>query len=339
MKKGIFLSCLFCVLAPFFLFAEEQDKPKSPWDFSLTTDFAYYPKSAYKAGTADKSHFAPLSGIYSGVEFRVTGTAGYTIPVHFGSGPLFKDNAVRLYADLELSPVSFAPALGVSFTPIAFLNFSAGTSIGAAWDFIGVQGLAAWDSAAYDSALKKYGAYKSLPFRSGHWDAWVQGAFMFDLAAVVPGDWNHVVTYNSYRVKYRGITSGGENGNPWLYQGGGENVNGWQYGANFIIAYQMPLVLQAVALQTELSGLFDGENDFHKKYRASEPNFMSASISPVLVFKFTEKDSLTTQFKFSSRRRFARSYTAAKERLIEDLGFTGREWYFDRIALSYKHRF
>lgn len=339
MKKTLLVG--LAVFALFGIVYAESAEEKSPWDFSVTTDFAYYPKSAYKSGTSGKAHFAPMTGIYSGLEFRVTGTAGYTIPVPFGENALVKDNKLRFYADFELSPVSIAPALGVSFTPIAFLNFSAGTSIGAAWDLIGIQGLAKWNPLKYDEELQKNGSYESLPFKSARWDAWFQGAFMFDLAAVVPGDWNHVITYNSYKVMYRGITSGGENGNPWLYQGSGEKINGWQYGANFIIGYQMPLVpvLDTVAVQTELDGQFNGKKDFAAQYYKAEPNFMNVAISPILVFKFGKKDALTTQFQFSSRRRFAKEYTKSKEIFIEDLGFTGREWYFSRIALSYKHSF
>ena len=339
MKKKVFVCC--AVLALLGMAFAEDAEPKSPWDFSVTTDFAYYPKSNYKASSAGKSHFAQLTGIYSGLEFRATGTAGYTIPVPFGDNPLVSGNKLRLYGQFELSPVSIAPAVGVSFSPIAFLTFSAGSSIGAAWDFIGIQGLAQWDADKYDAELKKYGSYESLPFKSARWDAWLQGAFMFDLAKIKQGDWNHVVAYSSYKVMYRGITSGGENGNPWLYQGGGEKINGWQYGANFIIGYQMPLVpvLETVALQTELSGQYNGKKDFADKYHSMNPNFMNVSISPVLVLKFTEKDELTTQFQFSSRRRFAKEYTKSKEILIEDLNFTGREWYFNRVALSYKHSF
>ena len=338
MKKSIVISALLFVLCA-GIWAAEKTAPKSPWDFSVTTDFAYYPKSAYKSGSSGTSHFAPITGIYSGLEFRVTGTAGYTIPVPFGKNALVKDNKLRFYADFELSPVSLAPALGVSFTPIAFLNFSAGTSIGAAWDFIGIQGLAKWDPLKYDENLKKSGSYESLPFKSARWDAWLQGALMFDLAAVVPGDWNHVITYNSYKAMYRGITSGGENGNPWLYQGSGEKINGWQYEANFIFGYQMPIVLQTVAVQAELSGQYNGKKDFAERYHKAEPDFMNVSISPILLFKFGKKDALTTQFQFSSRRRFAKEYTKSKEMLIDDLNFTGREWYFNRIALSYKHSF
>ena len=161
---------------------------------------------------------------------------------------------------------------------------------------------------------------------------------MFDLAAVKPGDWNHVVTYASYKLTYQAITSGGENGNPWLWQLGGEKINGWQYSANFIVAYQMPMVLQTVGVQTELSGQLNGRKDFAPQYHDMNPDFMGISVSPLMVFEFSKKDALTVQFKFGSRRSYTEKASASKG-VLTGLKQSGREWYFNRVALSYKHSF
>ena len=76
MKKNVFVCC--AVLALLGMAFADDAEPKSPWDFSVTTDFAYYPKSDAIPSTGGV-HFAPLTGVYSGVELRATGTAGYTI--------------------------------------------------------------------------------------------------------------------------------------------------------------------------------------------------------------------------------------------------------------------
>ena len=331
MKKKVFVCC--AVLALLGMAFAEDAEPKSPWDFSVTTDFAYYPKSDAIPSTGGV-HFAPLTGVYSGVELRATGTAGYTIPVPFGDNPLVNGNKLRLYGQFELSPVSIVPAVGVSFSPIAFLSFSAGSSIGAGWTIkagkLNLQGLGTWNPGT--------ATYDDLVFKSGRWEAWFQGAFMFDLAAVKPGDWNHVVTYASYKLTYQGITSGGENGNPWLWQLGGEKINGWQYSANFIVAYQMPMILQTVGVQTELSGQLNGKKDFAVQYHSMNPNFMGISVSPLMVFEFSKKDALTVQFKFASRRSYTEKASDTKG-VLTGLQQSGREWYFNRIAFSYKHSF
>ena len=296
--------------------------------FCLLSEKRYHPFSG------GGGHFAPLIGPYNGVKLSVTGTVGYTIPVPFGDNPLVSGNKLRVYGQFELSPVSIAPGVGVSFSPIAFLNFSAGSSIGIGWTIkagsLNLQGIATWNSAT--------AAYDDRAFKSAFWETWFRGAFMFDLAAIKPGDWNHIVAYAAYKLAYQGITSGGENGNPWLYQLAGEKINGWQYTASFIAAYQMPLVLQTVGVQTELSGQLNGTKDFAARYHSMNPNFMSISISPLMVFEFSKKDSLTLQFKFASRRSYTEKASASKD-VLTGLQQSGREWYFNRIALSYRHSF
>lgn len=321
MKK---IACLSLLIATFFLTLTAQEK--KPWDFSIVTDFAYYPKAAYVTGG---NHFAPSTGIYSGVEFRTTGIAGYTIPIPFGDSPLVSGNKLRFFGALEISPVSIAPAIGINFSPIAFLDFSAGASIGGAWDFIGIQGLAKWNHSE-----KKY---NSLPFQSGRYDAWISGTFQFDLAAIIPGEWNHVITLNTYKLIYKGVTHGGENGNPWLYQGSGEQANGLQYLASVIVGYQMPIVLNIAAIQVELSGHYNGTKHYASQYHAMNPNFMDVGISPIGIFKLSEHDFLTVLFQFNNRRSFTTSHKKSSEELY--LQYSGNEWYFKRIALSYKHSF
>ena len=111
-------------------------------NFSITTDFAYYPKSNPVAKNGfDVNRFAPLSNLYSSLEFRVIGKYNYIIPTPFGSNPLVKGNNLNLSCAFELTPVSIAPQFIVSFTPITCLNFSASAKIATGWEFIGIKGM------------------------------------------------------------------------------------------------------------------------------------------------------------------------------------------------------
>jgi hypothetical protein len=66
-------------------------------------------------------------------------------------------------------------------------------------------------------------------------------------------------------------------------------------------------------------------------------DFKTASISPFAQIKFNEKNSLTILASVSSRRAFKEEHD---ETTVEPyLNYTGYEWYFRRIALSYTHRF
>ena len=85
--KSLFFTLILLSAFSFSLAAQESN----PLKFSITTDAAYYPKSDYVAGD---THFAPLTGIYSGVEGRVSGNMDYTISTPLGEHWVhFKDDS------------------------------------------------------------------------------------------------------------------------------------------------------------------------------------------------------------------------------------------------------
>ena len=296
--------------------------------FSLGVDFAYYPKSDAISGL---DHFAPITGALSGLEFRVVPGFTYTIFTPFSDNPFVSGNNLKIKTTLEVSPVSLSSTLSVSFTPVAFLIFSTGANIGSGWSFapMNVDGMAAFDSLS--------NSYEALsPFSSLYSSVWFEGLFQFDLAAVLPGEWNHVALVATYKPYYEALSTGGEDGNPWLWQGSGEKVNGWQYYSNIILAYQMPLLLQTIGIQTEFHSYYS-ENSFAAQYTRWNPCFTKISINPLVNLRFAPNHNLIIQAGFSSRR----SFTQASSTLDHDLlkTYEGREWYFNRLAVSYSFTF
>lgn len=314
MKKiFVFLFFIFCV---FNLFAYSGD-------FSITSDVAFYPKTTPMAKTKE-SWFAPITGFYSSLEARIIGKYNYVIPTPFGDNPLVSGNNLNFGVAVELSPVTVAPQFSLSFTPVAFLNFTASGRFGTGWDFIGNVGIGKFDeiNRCFISLSPCGAMFYEFKFSS---------LFQFDLAAVLPGEWNHVVTLATYDIIYNGVT-GSEFGNPFYWQAGGEHFNGWKYYSNIILGYQMPLILQTVGVQFEFSGYYNSlvVNPVFEKWNA---NFTKVSINPVAILQFNEKNALTIQISFSSRRGF--STEKGNEKTNFYLDYTGREWYFNRIALSY----
>lgn len=293
---------------------------------SLTTDAAYYPLSA-AIPAASGNRFAPVTGAYDGVEARTTYKSDLSMPVPFGDGPLVRGNTLVMSDSLELTPITIKYGSSLSLTPIAFLVLSTGSDIGTGWN-IGDSLVAA---GTYNPVTHKYDAIDS--FKSLWWDFWAEGLFQFDLAAIIPGDWNHIVTQDSFRVTYAKL-NGQSDGAPWLWQASKEKVNGWNYLATFIVGYQMPLVLNTVAIQTEISGRF--KDDMAPQYAGYKSDYTLYSVNPVLIFKFNEHHSLTTQFCFSSRRGFADELNPDTQSKL-DMTVTGSEWSFYRVALSWKY--
>ncbi|MBQ0165779.1 MAG: PKD domain-containing protein [Treponema sp.] len=315
--------CVVFILLTFMMCAFGEDVA-----FSLTTDAAYYPLSA-AIPAADGNRFCPVTGPYDGAEARTTFQASYTIPVPFGDNPLVSGNTLVLNGAFELTPITIKPGVSFSFTPIAFLVFSGGADVATGWD-IG-DGLVA--AGTYNDATHKYDSLGA--FNSCWYDAWFEGLFQFDLAAIVPGDWNHIVTQDSFRITYAKL-AGQEDGHPWLWQASKEKVNGLAYTATFIVGYQMPLVLNTVAIQTEINGRF--KDDMAAQYAGYKSDFTTYSVNPVFIFKFNEHNSLTTQLCFSSRRGFADELDPDTQSKL-DMTVTGSEWSFYRIAFSWKYAF
>lgn len=313
----MFFAFCLCVFA-------QNPGVKTDSAFSVGADFAYYPKSDKLPGSL---HFSPVTGAFSGLEFRVVPSYSYTIFTPFSNNSLVSGNNVKIKAALELSPVSVCPSVSVSFTPIAFLVFSVGSKIGSGWTFapMNVNGMASYDFSTH--------SYKALsPFSSLYHSVWFEGLFQFDLAAIKPGEWNHVVFVASCKPFYEGISEGGENGTPWLWQGSGENVNAWQYYSNIILAYQMPLIVQTVGVQTELESFYQTDS-FAPQYASWNPTFTTVSINPLVNLQFSKNHNLIIQLGFSSRRSFTSDSSSADNDLQKN--FEGREWYFKRLALSY----
>ena len=324
MKK--ILSVLAVFMAVTFCFAQEE---KSPLTFYTGTDFAYYPKSDFVKG--ESSHFAPLTGVYSGLEGRITAHLDYTLATPLGSHWLLNSANVIFGSTFEITPVSLKPGVNVKFTPLPFLVFSAGAEIGTGWNLLGMQGMARYTGIADNW-------YEDLnPFGSWFYKWWAQGTFQFDTGAIWKGDWTHVQMMYTYQVYYEGMT-GVENGQIWEWQLGDPKVNGLRNYQNIVLAYGLPSVCNRVGVMIELDGYYEDTYD-STKYPGYDGDFTKISISPLAQFQFTKKDSLSLLLGFSSRRVFAQSHESSKEepKLIAVEG--AREWYFNRFALSYTHRF
>ncbi len=321
MKKPLIL-VLMMVLCFAFVYADEQSS-----SMSLVTDFTIWPDNE---PIYDKTvtHFSHITGIYKALELRSTFSYNYTIPVPFSDNPLVRGNNVNLVGSVELTPVSIAVEPSVEFTPIAFLVFSSGVKLGSGWKFIGIDGFSNYNDLT--------GTYTPvIPFRDLFFRFWVQGLFQFDLAAILPGDWNHVVTQASYQAMYTMNTSA-NNKDVWCWQASNNLVNGWEYYSSVVLGYQMPLVLQMVGVQCEFSGYYSAD-DIKAQYRVFKNDFMTTQINPLAIFKFNEHHSLTVMFNFANRRGFLRP--AGENETDVDLTYTSAEWYFKRLAFRYTYNF
>jgi len=148
--------------------------------------------------------------------------------------------------DLSATPVSFKSAAVITFTPVAFFQLQAGCGAGTGWN------LPFTDTGMSLSTRKADGSFSFDDAAGGIvWN--VKGGVILrgDLAAFVPGVWNHVVFQTFHCLQYRAFT-GASSGETWVYEcEWPENVNGWNYYGNVYIGYRMPLRLNSAGILIE----------------------------------------------------------------------------------------
>ena len=322
-KKLIAYAVLFAIAitSAQALFADDD----SPVSLSLQIDAAYYPKSERITG---EDHFAPITGPYSGLEGAITLNAGYTIPTPLGDNWLVSGANVYIGGGVELTPVSVRPKESIEFTPVPFLVFKAGGSLGLGWNVFGFEGLC-----VFDESTLSYQPLKT--FEHPFYEVYGSGTFQFDTGAIIDGDWSHVVLQATYTTSYSGL-AGLEEGTIYEWQASKNKARGLQYEFQGILAYQMPIPLKMAGVMFKTNGHSKGE-DYGKFNATYNGAFATINISPLLQFVFTENDTLFCLFDFSSRRSFNTTYE--KDGAALYLKNTGREWYFNRFAISFTHKF
>jgi hypothetical protein len=156
-----------------------------------------------------------------------------------------RDN-LKLKLSASISPVSVGASLGANWLPFPFLELVINSTAGSGWNIPIANGLRINQRVDPDGNELVGDAFAGLI-----WSIEGGGAFQFDYAALVPGDWNHILFRTYHGLEYKAFTAA-EAGVSWLYQADeGENRNGWSYYGNAFIGYQMPLVLNLVGLLVE----------------------------------------------------------------------------------------
>ena len=219
-------------------------------------------------------------------------TQKFIFPVFQGDSPLTSGNNLALDLTAEISPVSLNGIARVVLTPVAFLQFTAGVRLGTGWN------INLFGSDIFGNGLNLKGSPNTAdgkPFDALLWKAFIGGTFQFDLAAIFPGDWNHVVMQTYHEINYSGNTRAAAN-QPWFFESdSGENRNGFNYYGNFLLGYQMPIFLNTVAFLAEMDlYLYDTPGR-----TAWGDDLIRWKFAPVFQFTVTEQFgiALITQFR------------------------------------------
>jgi hypothetical protein len=248
-----------------------------------------------------------------------------TSPALVGPGALTRGNNVGLELSLELSPLSLVADVEATVTPVAFLVLGLGASGGTGWD-IGFKGLAALDP---DTGEAEGSGFGGLVYR-----AWGRATLQFDLAALLPGAWNHVVLLASPKLEYRAYAGAGDD-EAWIWEADdGMNLNGWKLKGSYFLGYRMPLALDMAGILLETEGYL-GTAASRSPMASSGwgSDFVFYTIGLVLDFRLGRSSSLAILPQFKTGIDWSDATTMALR--FEDRSYEGPYLYFYRVAFDY----
>jgi len=219
---------------------------------------------------------------------------------------------LKLELSASISPVSVGTSLGARWLPFPFLELAMNSTVGSGWNLPIAEGLRINQRiGSYDNELV------GTAFAGLVWSIEGGGAFQFDYAALVPGDWNHILFRTYHGLEYRAFTAA-DAGVSWLYQADeGENRNGWSYYGNAFFGYQMPLVLDLVGL------LVEGDKYLYDNPEGSKwgDELMRWTIGAVTNFTLTRDLGLTVIGQIRSVRNYTvdtRDYGFYQDRILAE---------------------
>lgn len=276
--KRILISVLVCLLTAVPVFAENTSSVKSKTSLGLL------------ATTKQEAKISLQHALY--------------IPVLQGNSMLTTDNNLLLTTVIDLSPVSANASLEARLSPLAFLQLVSGASIGSGWNIPIADGL------GKNIRINEHDAdLVGDAFDGFVWSAKAGVLVQFDLAALFPGEWTHLVFQSYHAGQYRALSSADSN-ESWLYEAdSGENRNGWNYYGNYFIGYQMPFKL-------DLVGILFEEEQYLYDTEAGElwgDDVSRWNIGPMFNFTLTERISMALLIQWHTVRNFTEA--------TEDYGF------------------
>lgn len=240
-----------------------------------------------------------IGSVWGGVEPELYARYQVKVPFLYKRGnPLLKGNNLNTIVRLHLTPIDVMGKLILEWTPIAFLKFEAGGQLGTGWNFFGLF-----------NGLGLYPQSQDKPNQSSFpgtvIKTWVGGTFQFDLEALWPGEWHHIVAVANAQFKSQYFTGAGKE-TPWQYRADdSENINGWRFYGTYLLGYQMPLPLSMIGFLVETEEYIgDVRGRSTVKSGGWGSDFRLIYFGPLAQFKLNDQHSLTALFEFWNGRIF-----------------------------------
>jgi hypothetical protein len=280
--------------------------------------------------------------IANAAEFELK--AYYTFQIIFPAmrldNDMMKENNIKLEFKANLTPLTAEGGIYTEITPLAFLFFRLGSKIGTGWDFpeLNLNGLAINDPNFYFTPTRQ------------RWDATsgavsiseFQAVFQFDLAALIPGDWNHIVVVAAEKIEYWYFT-GASNSQYWRWEHDeGENQNGFVWWQTFVVGYQMPKlpILEMIGFIVTTEQRITGKDKSPMASGGWGSDFTRVEFGPLINLEFNKHHSLTILAEFRTERQYTEASAGNRYFEYRHVNTDSPSYVqFYRIALSYSMKY
>ena len=208
-----------------------------------------------------------------------------------------RGNNIAFKLGAAVTPVTLEGKFDIVWTPIAFLEVYGGASIGSGWSIklLGrnIHGLALNLNNGGET-LKK-----PVNFTKAFYTANFGTALQFDLGAIIPTDWTHVIFRTDQYFLYRGVTGVGASDSWVIMDDYGENRNGFSYYGTYLIGYQLPLPMNMIAFRLETKKTFFSTSGTLDKSVWGEDRF-DVVFGPIISFKPIDQLSILLIVQFEN---------------------------------------
>ncbi len=243
-----------------------------------------------------------LGTTWGSVEAKATYAHTITVPFLAGKGPFFQGNNLAIKLGGELSPVHMKAVTQLKLTPIAFLSVALGGEAGTGWNFFGL-----FNGLGLNLPGKEYTGPLTEPLPGAVFDIWLSATFQFDLAALWPGEWHHVVTQLAPSIHWTAFTAADED-QAWQWEAdSGENFNGWKLEGSYFVGYQMPIALDTVGFLLETEQYIGAVSRKSPMAAAGGwgSDFVNMKFGPLANFALSESLSLATLIQFEREKDYS----------------------------------
>ncbi len=242
-----------------------------------------------------------------------------------GEGALLSGNNIKINLTAALNPISLRGESEVVFTPVAFLQFALGGSLGSGWDAVIFNGVGL--------NTQTSGEITRTSFGGAVLKTWIAGTFQFDLEALVPGEWNHILLLAKVQAGYQHYT-GALGGQAWQWQAdGGENFNTFNLTSTYFLGYQMPMLVDTVGVLLETNTNLEPARSYSTINSGGwGSDFVGIVFGPLVHFQVSKDLGFALLLQVENYLDYTDATIFNKfygHRSVENLG-----WRFKRLAFN-----